>query len=91
MLNLRWESEARRQLDETVYYIGQRDGAAAARLEEALGRSAERLTLTPFIGRPGRIAGTREWIVHPNYLLIYRISETTIDVIRVLHARQRYP
>ena len=91
MLNLRWESNAQHQLDEMVYYIGQRDSGAAARLEEAFGRSAERLTLFPFIGRPGRVAGTREWIVHPNYLLVYRVAETTIDVIRVLHARQRYP
>jgi plasmid stabilization system protein ParE len=31
----------------------------------------------------------REEIVHPNYILIYRVSEV-IEVAAVLHARQQY-
>jgi len=34
--------------------------------------------------------GTREAIVHPNYILVYRVGET-IDILAVLHARQQYP
>ena len=41
--------------------------------------------------RPGRIAGTREAIVHPNYLLIYNIERDAIVITAVLHARQQYP
>ncbi len=45
----------------------------------------------PRIGRPGRVDGTREIVIHPNYLAIYQVTETAIDVVLILHARQRYP
>ena len=40
--------------------------------------------------RPARVPGTREAIVHPNYILVYRVGET-IDILAVLHSRQQYP
>lgn len=40
--------------------------------------------------RPGRIPGTREAVVHPNYILIYRVAEI-IEALAVFHARQPYP
>lgn len=91
MLEPDWRPVARLQLDATIQYVRDRNESAAERLEQAFHASVERLCLMPFIGRPGRIKGTREWIVHPNYLLIYRVSDDAITVLRVLHARQRYP
>lgn len=91
MLNARWEVEARLQLDKIVQYIRDRNPSAAERLEQSFQTSVERLCHLPLIGRPGRVAGSREWIVHPNYLIIYRVTEETVDIIRVLHSRQRYP
>ena len=41
--------------------------------------------------RTGRVTGTREAIVHPNYLLIYRVDEDAVVITAVLHARQQYP
>jgi toxin ParE1/3/4 len=40
--------------------------------------------------RPGRDPGTREAVVHPNYLIIYRVGDV-IEILAVLHARQQYP
>ncbi len=54
-------------------------------------RSAETIAKLPMAGRPGRVAGTREWVVHPNYIMIYRLSRTHIIILRFLHARQLYP
>jgi len=45
----------------------------------------------PYLFRPGRVAGTRELVAHPNYVIVYRVTETTIEVLSVLHARQHYP
>jgi len=42
-------------------------------------------------GRPGRVPGTRELVVTPHYLVPYRIKGETLQVLRVLHARQRWP
>ena len=38
----------------------------------------------------GRVLNTREIIVHPNYLVIYRLTDR-IEILSVLHARQQYP
>lgn len=43
----------------------------------------------PYIGRPGRIEGTRELLFPPMpYIAVYRIHEQTIEVWRVCHTSQ---
>ena len=91
MLEVIWRPSGRRQLDGLIQYIRDRDIAAAERMEAAFRGSIDRLRIMPYLGRPGRVVGTREWVVHPNYLLIYRIENETLVVLRALHARQRYP
>lgn len=46
----------------------------------------------PSIGRIGRVEGTREWPVkHTPYLLAYRIEVDTIQILAVIHSKQRWP
>ena len=45
----------------------------------------------PYMFRSGKVDGTREIVAHPNYLVIYRITVTHIQVEAVIHARQKYP
>jgi toxin ParE1/3/4 len=52
----------------------------------------ERLGRFPYIGRPGRVVGTNEWVVRGlPYIVVYTVSpeagEVTIDA--VFHARQQ--
>ncbi|MGN6653381.1 type II toxin-antitoxin system RelE/ParE family toxin [Trinickia sp.] len=44
-----------------------------------------------YLFRTGRVAGTREVVAHPNYVVVYRVTGTAVLVLRVLHARQQYP
>lgn len=47
------------------------------------------LATYPNMGRIGRIPGTRELVVHTHYIVIYRVSSSTVEIIRVKHmARQ---
>jgi len=64
---------------------------AAATLHREVLHAVESLPSAPFLFRAGRIPDTRECIVHPNYLIVYKVNIRTIDVIRVLHARQAFP
>jgi toxin ParE1/3/4 len=39
----------------------------------------------------GDVPGTREIVAHPNYIVVYRVAVSHIDIVNVLHARQEYP
>jgi toxin ParE1/3/4 len=41
--------------------------------------------------RQGRVAGTREWVVRSNYVVVYRVDAQTITILRILHAAQQRP
>ena len=43
------------------------------------------------IYRQGRVAGTREMVVHENYLVVYTERAKAISILRVLHAAQSWP
>ena len=91
MLRLVWRPKARHDLLDIAAFIRQRNPLAAQRLSALIRDAAERLPEHPYIHRPGRVPGTREAVVHPNYILIYRVLADTVEVITVLHARQNYP
>lgn len=90
MLALVWTDEATTDLLDILDYIAERNPAASARLNAAIQHTAERLPAHPLLHRPGRVPGTREAIVHPNYILVYRVADV-IEVLGILHARQQYP
>jgi len=78
-------------LVEIIDFIEQRNAIAAQRLHAVIVQSAENLPFMPYLFRPGRVAGTREHVVHPNYILVYLVGIDFIDILRVLHSRQQYP
>ena len=85
-----WTDEAIADLLGILDYVAARSPVASSRLNGLIQHAADRLPDHPFIHRPGRVPGTREAIVHPNYILVYRVGEV-IEVLAVLHARQQYP
>ena len=89
-LPLVWTDDATRNLLEIADYIAPRNFAAAQRLIAAIRHAAETLPDHPYLYRPGRVAGTREAVIHPNYILVYQVT-ATIEILAILHARQRYP
>ncbi len=49
------------------------------------------LSANPKRCRPGRVKGTRELIVRPNYIVIYAETPETVTVLPVLHAARKWP
>jgi toxin ParE1/3/4 len=45
----------------------------------------------PYLYRLGRVSGTRELVAHPNYIVVYRVSATAIEIVSILHSRQQFP
>lgn len=91
-MTLIWSRRAQANLKVILTYIAKDDPAAARRLVDAIIGSAE-ITLTkhPMAGRPGRVEGTREWVVHTRYVVVYRIVDGQIQVITVRHTSSRWP
>jgi len=91
MLKLVWRASALDDLEVIVAFIADRDIGAAERLQDAIEACAERLPDHPFLYRPGRVPGTREAVVHPNYIIIYRVTGDAVEVVNLVHARRQYP
>lgn len=91
MLKLVWRASALDDLLDIIGYIADRNFQAAVKLQREIEACASRLPEHPYLYRPGRIEGTREAVVHPNYILIYRVGSDRIEIVNLVHARQQYP
>ena len=86
-----WRPDASASLREILGYISERNLIAAFNLGEEIERATSALPQHPYLYRLGKVAGTREMVVHPNYVVVYRVTANAIEVIDVLHSRQQYP
>ena len=91
MLKLVWRARALSDLEAILSFIADRNLAAAAGLLAAIETCTERLPEHPFLYRLERVDGTREAVVHPNYIVIYRVNADEVEIVNVVHARQQYP
>ncbi len=87
-----WLRSAETTRDRQLDYIAERNPLAAVRLGDAIARSVSRLGALPYLGRVGRVAGTRELVVpRTPFIIIYRVETEAVLILRVLHAAQDYP
>lgn len=91
-MNLVVSQTAQQQLVSHIAYLNERNPAAAQRIYAALVESMERLRDHPYLGRPGRVANTRElYLNRTPYLVIYRVTDDQIEIAHILHVRQQWP
>ena len=90
-MTLVWTRLAAADRREIREYIAQDTPAAALALDELFSEKASRLTDHSNLGLRGRVAGTRELVVHQNYILIYDVVGDLLRVLRVLHAARQWP
>lgn len=89
---VRWLERAIADLEDIADYIAMDNPNAALGIVDRVEGSAAAIPDNPQRGRSGRVSGTRELIIAGTpYLIVYRISPDTIDVLRVLHGAQQWP
>ena len=88
MLPIRWSQSAEDDVRSIFEYLSERSEPAALRMLEAIDNSVERLSRRPKLYREGRVHGTREMVIHPNYVIAYRVHPDEIEIVSVLHARR---
>ena len=91
MPDLEWKASAVADLMAIVDYISDDNPDAALALVDEIQGKVEQLPAHPKRCRPGRVNGTRELVVRPNYIVIYTETPAVVTVLRVLHAAQMWP
>ncbi|MBE9050939.1 type II toxin-antitoxin system RelE/ParE family toxin [Nostocales cyanobacterium LEGE 11386] len=91
-MQIKWLRRALRNLEQAHNYILKENPQVAPELILKIQNAANQLKNYPFVGKSGRIEGTRELIISNSpYILIYRVSEESVEILRVLHTSKRYP
>ncbi|MFH0728047.1 MAG: type II toxin-antitoxin system RelE/ParE family toxin [Pseudomonadota bacterium] len=94
LYRIEWRPMAREDLLEIVRYIGKDNPTRAKSFGKELQDKTKPLAQHPNLGRqgrPGLPAGVRELVVHPNYIVFYRVlaKARTVEILRVKHAAQK--
>ena len=91
-MSIRWLPQAQSNRLEQLEYIAQDNPLAAINQDEEIERQINMLLAHPQMGRPGRVAGTRELVISSTpFVVIYRLQEQSIEVLRLLHSAQQWP
>jgi addiction module RelE/StbE family toxin len=91
MTELLWTQEAVEDREAIYDYIAANNPLAALTLDESFSEKAATLVDHPGIGHPGRVTGTRELVIHRNYLLVYEVVGEQIRVLRLLRTARKWP
>ncbi len=87
-----WTAPALQDLRAARAYIAAQQPDAAEHQIVRVLNAVESLARFPELGRSGRRAETRELVVgRTPYLVAYRLRGEIIEILRVLHGRQRWP
>ena len=90
-MNVRWTETASNQIENVFEHIASDNIDAAVRIVERILAATERAAQLPFSARAGKHSGTRELIVSGTpYIVIYRIREEGIQILRVVHGAQNW-
>lgn len=91
-MRLEWSAFARTDRDLIFDYIQADSPRAAVTVDDRIRGQVEELMRFPEIGRPGRVEGPRELVVHRTpYIVAYRITGDNVRILRVLHGAQIWP
>lgn len=91
-MSLQWLPKAIANRVEQIAYIAQDNPLAAIAQGDRIAEQVNMLLEHPQMGRPGRKKGTRELVSsRAPFVVVYRVSGTRIEVVRLLHGSQQWP
>ena len=91
-MKLLWTRRALAEIDEIFAYIATDSPIAAEHVALLIEAKARLLIDQSYMGRPGRVDGTREFVVTGTpYILPYRVRDGRVEILAVLHASRQWP
>ena len=85
---LRWTWQALARLDAIAAYIATDNPARATSFVREL-RDQTDILREHLPGRPGRVYGTRELVLHKHCVAVYRVQGDEVHVLTLFHTAQR--
>ena len=85
---LKWTKTALRSVDEIAGFIAKDNPTRATSFVLELKDAVTKLQVHPGMGRAGRVLGTRELVLHKNYIAIYRVRGDDVEILRLHHVAQ---
>ncbi|KAF0249263.1 MAG: RelE/StbE family addiction module toxin [bacterium] len=91
-MKIKWVDSAIDNLAGIADYIAENNPEKARNIVRKIRSAISNLSKQPAMGRLGRVQGTKELvIVGTPYLIVYRIQQQNIEILRVLHGAQKWP
>jgi toxin ParE1/3/4 len=91
-LRIRITTPAQIDLRSIAEFIREKNPVAAEKTVIRVLDVVESLRTFPNSGRPGRVITTRELVVNrAPFIVVYRIHDDTIWILRVIHGAQKWP
>jgi toxin ParE1/3/4 len=81
---LDWRLMALKDRAKIIDHIADDNLRAAMELDDEFALKAELARASPLLYRAGRTKGTREIVVRPHYVMVYRVTPQAIEIVRVL-------
>jgi addiction module RelE/StbE family toxin len=86
-LKLRCSKRALGQIDSIAAYIAKDNPARAESFAKEL-RKKVAILQSHQLGTVGQVFGTKQYVLHPNYIAIYRVVRDEVQILTILHAAQ---
>lgn len=87
-MTVKWTKTALRSIDDIADYIAKDNPTRATSFVLELQHAISKHQIHPGMGRPGRVPGTRELVLHKSYIAIYRVRGDDVEILRLHHVAQ---
>jgi addiction module RelE/StbE family toxin len=86
---VKWTKRAVQNLASVLDYIARDKPLAAAKFGADARKKIAILEEHPYIGKASDEPGVRELLIHENYVVIYRVRDGELQILRFRHTRRK--
>lgn len=91
-MKILWSATAREEMRGAFTFIARENPKAARRVLAEIRTSAAKLAMFPMLGRPGRVAGSRELVIaRTPYVAAYCVRQDAVIILHVFHGARLWP
>jgi toxin ParE1/3/4 len=87
-LKLRWSKRALGRLDNIAAFIAKDNPIRAESFTKEL-RAKMEILKSQQLGTAWQVFGTKQYVLHPNYIAIYKVKDGEVQIITILHSAQQ--